>query len=81
MVTSQTHTLSLSLSLTHSLSLCLSVGVAAAAGGIRRHGLHVVLVLLVVTRRLQAEVVAVVRRQHPHGDVRGLPGVVRSQDV
>lgn len=59
----------------------LSVGIAAAAGGIGRHGLHVVLVLLVVTRGLQAKVVAVVRRQHPHWDVGGLPGVVRRQDV
>lgn len=58
-----------------------SVGVAAAAGGVCRHGLHVVLVLLVVARGLQAKVVAVVRRKHPRRDVRGRPGVVRRQDV
>lgn len=58
-----------------------SVGVTAAAGRVSRHGLYIVLVLLVVARRLQAKVVTMVRWQHPHRDVRGLPGVVRCQDI
>jgi len=67
--------------LTDTHTFFLSVRITAAAGGIGRHGFHVVLILLVVTRWLQAEVVAVVRRKQPHWDIGGLPGVVRSQDV
>lgn len=59
----------------------VSVWIATAAGGICWHGFNIIFVLLVVAWRLQAEIVAVVRRQHPCRDVRGLPGVVRGQDV
>lgn len=59
----------------------LLVGVTTAAGGICGHGLYIIFILLVVTRRLQAKVIAVVRGQHPHWDIRRLPRVMRRQDV
>lgn len=66
---------------THTNSACLSVWVAAAAGRVCGHGLDVVLVLLIMTWGLQAEVVSMVRREHPYWDVWRLPGVVWCQHV
>lgn len=64
------------------LTHTFSVRITAATGRVGAHGLHVVLILLIVSWQFQVEVVTMVRWwRHRQGNICRLPWILRGQHI